>query len=115
MGSYPTKKICHNLEIYFCKSGQRPTLNYRLDCTAMKLFSQNQLDFFIWNDFAVVYHGDEASPEAWVNMHGRWGRISIESLDHECRWLPRDEFLARFGNLPPLPVEAFKPLRLLVA
>jgi hypothetical protein len=48
-------------------------------------------------------------------MHGHWGTISIESLDHECRWLPSDEFLVRFGNLPPLPIEAFRPLRLLVA
>lgn len=81
----------------------------------MKRMSQDRLDFFTWNGFAVVYHGDEGAQEAWVNMHGHWGRISIESIDHECRWLPRDEFLARFGNLPLLPVEAFRRLRSLAA
>jgi hypothetical protein len=81
----------------------------------MRLLSQDQLDFFIWCDFPVLYHADETSPEAWVNMHDHWGRISVESLDHECRWVPRDEFLEKFGNLPPLPIDAFSRLRCIVA
>jgi hypothetical protein len=66
----------------------------------------DHLDFFVWKDFPVIYDGrDEKTPEAWVNIHGHWGRISVESIAFASGWMSRDDFLARFGQLPPLPIE----------
>lgn len=78
--------------------------------------ASDHLDFFVWKAFPVIYdRRDETTPEAWVNIHGRWGRISVESIAFACCWMSRDDFLARFGQLPPLPLEAFRSRRIFAA
>jgi len=83
---------------------------------AMLNFLSEYFDFFVWKDFPVIYDGrDEKTAEAWVNIHGSWGRISVESIAFACHWISRDDFLGRFGQLPPLPVEAFRARRIFAA
>jgi len=78
--------------------------------------ASDHLDFFVWKDFPVIYDGrNEKTPEAWVNIHGHWGRISVESIAFASSWMSRDDFLARFGQLPPLPLEAFRARRTFAA
>ena len=78
--------------------------------------SNDHLDFFVWKDFPVIYDGrEEKAPEAWVNIHGHWGRISVESIAFACNGISRDDFLTRFGQLPPLPSEAFRSRRIVAA
>ncbi len=78
--------------------------------------TSDHLDFFFWKDFPVIYDGrDEKTPEAWVNIHGHWGRISVESIAFASGWMSREDFLARFGQLPPLPLEAFRSRRIFAA
>jgi hypothetical protein len=78
--------------------------------------ANDALDFFVWKDFPVIYDGrDETTPEAWVNIHGHWGLISVESIAFASGWMSRDDFLARFGDLPRLPLEAFRSRRTLAA
>ncbi len=79
-------------------------------------FASEHLDFFVWKDFPVIYDGrDTKNAEAWVNIHGHWGRISVESIAFACQWMAREDFLTRFGQLPPLPVEAFRSRRVVAA
>jgi len=50
-----------------------------------------------------------------VNIHDHWGLISVESFAFASNWMSRDDFLARFGQLPPLPLEAFRSRRTFAA
>jgi hypothetical protein len=79
-------------------------------------FDSEALDFFVWKDFPVIFDsaGDKG-PEAWVNIHGHWGRISVESIAFACSWISREAFLKQFGTLPPLPPEAFRSRRMMAA
>jgi hypothetical protein len=74
------------------------------------------LDFFVWKDFPVLYDStSDKGPEAWVNIHGHWGRISVESIAFACSWIAREDFIEKFGDLPPLPANAFRSRRMVAA
>ena len=65
------------------------------------------IECFVWDGFPVLYRPGQP-PEAWVHMHGHWGRISVESIAFECLWTEKEIFLARFPDLPALPTQAFQ-------